>query len=680
MHAIEFKTPLDYQTSHITGWTRDHWEEVFFTLMKGILDSASRYKARQRIPGPRSHHGLLADELEGFTRSLFMSGPWLSSSKDGILNFGKESIDVLDFYRQGILAGTDPKHPEYWGEIVDYAQHLVEMAALCWGLYVSREKIWDKFSKAEKKQVADYLIQCTQVKYHQNNWLLFNVITNAVLKQFGMPYSQEQIDENLGFCDSMYVGNGWYCDGHAVNRFDYYNAWGFHFYYLLWAIIDGESKPDIAEMHKERVRQFAQNFRYFFAGDGSTPCWGRSMIYRFGYVSPIALGQYLDCLDISSGQVRTMCNSTMKFYFSNPILTDRNHLSMGWLRPNEFVLEHYNCGGSPLWATKSMALLFIPQDDPFWTQPEEELPIHQKDFSFPIKEPGLVMIGRKDSGHVQIINQKPYHDKSEYNARYTNFAYSSIFSYEARPIYKSWNCDNSLTFSTDGINFKQRWKTENLYCETDFAAARYPMHEVDDNGIITTFILVKDDVMINIHRIEPSLSNLVFREGGYSLGFDEGETQVFSKPGIEYAIKDDKITFIRNLYGYTRSFKARGFHEDVCGANSRYHKSVVPAFGTERQTDEPFYLASMVCGRMGNVETDELEEFVKSFRIVDNRAELVFYDDEHVMMQMGPVQSLSININALPVTGKVVLARISSDAKLNDLLYEDGSLSDELTA
>ena len=67
----------------------------------------------------------------------------------------------------------------------------------------------------------------------------------------------------------------------------------------------------------------------------------------------------LDVLDISAGEVKTLCNSTMKFYFNEPILTDRNHLSMGWLRPCEWVLEHYNCGGSPLWATKAFSLLFL---------------------------------------------------------------------------------------------------------------------------------------------------------------------------------------------------------------------------------------------------------------------------------------------------------------------------------
>src|SRR5208282_6566733 len=106
MKKLILKTPLDRKLSPITGWTRKHWEEVFYALMKGIVDSASPGGARQRIPGPRSHHGLLADELEGFTRSMFLSGPWLHSSKVGAYSWKGQKVDVAGFYRRGILAGT----------------------------------------------------------------------------------------------------------------------------------------------------------------------------------------------------------------------------------------------------------------------------------------------------------------------------------------------------------------------------------------------------------------------------------------------------------------------------------------------------------------------------------------------------------------------------------------------
>jgi hypothetical protein len=108
---------------------------------------------------------------------------------------------------------------------------------------------------------------------------------------------------------------------------------------------------------------------------------------------------------------------------------------MGYLRPCAGMLEHYSCGGSPYWATKAFNLLMIPPDDPFWKAKELPLPIHQGDFARPLPRAGMLLVGDKATGHVQLINQKSYHDKPEYNDKYTKFAYSSVFSYDARTIY-----------------------------------------------------------------------------------------------------------------------------------------------------------------------------------------------------------------------------------------------------
>lgn len=672
MKKIKLQTPLNYSVSPITGWTRKHWEEIFFVLMKGIVDSASPGCARQRIPGPRSHHGLLADELEGFTRSLIMAGPWLNTSKKGKYEWDGCKVDVAGFYRKGILAGTDPKHPEYWGDIVDYAQHLVEMASLSWGLYLSKNLIWSKFSDNEKQQVANYLFQCTKVKYHNNNWLLFNVITNTVLKKFGMPLSQEQIDANLQACDYMYMGDGWYRDG-DINRIDYYNAWAFLYYYLLWVILDGDSKPELVEIHKERVRLFANDFRYFFSGDGSIPCFGRSMIYRFGFLSPIALGQYIDCLDISPGEVKTMCNSAMKFFFANKILTDKNHLSMGFLRPCAEMIEHYSCGGSPYWAGKAFNILLIPQNDTFWEVKEEKLPIHIKNYSIPLRKPGLLLIGDNKTGHVQLINQKSYHDKPEYNDKYTKFVYSSIFSYEARQVYKNFNYDNALQFSKDGINFRQRWEMEHLYCEKDFAASKYPLYDVDKDGNIYTYILVKNDFMINFHQVETKKS-LVFKEGGYPLGFDEGEAKIISNNNAEAAYKNGKLTFIKNLYGYTKQFKASQFADDLNGSNVRYRQSVVPALGFENGDQKKFCLASLVCGRVGKSAIHKLNTLVTSFKVKNNTAHIAFFDGEHAFLQIGDINNVSVFLNGKRFTGEIIVARVSPDKKKWFVLRKDGDV------
>ncbi len=348
MNRLGLDTPYDYAESAISGWTRKHWEESFKRLWAPLTRSASEFKARQYIPGPRSHHGRVADELEGFSRSFIMAAPWLASSGSDGFELDGEYYDVAGFYREGIAAGTDPQHPEYWGEPVDYAQHLVEMASLSWGLWQSRGRIWERFSDAERQRVAAYLLACTRVKYHANNWLLFNVVTNAVLKRLGLPYSQEQLDLNLGFCESMYLGEGWYQDG-DVPRVDYYNAWAFHYYYLIWAILDGDSKPELALKHIRRAEEFLASFSQLMAVDGATPCFGRSEIYRFAFIGPIALLALAG--DEGSqglfGRLRSVAGLGLKWFLTKPILSASGHLSLGYVGACADMLEHYSCGGSP---------------------------------------------------------------------------------------------------------------------------------------------------------------------------------------------------------------------------------------------------------------------------------------------------------------------------------------------
>ena len=667
---LRFTTPPDKNFSPITGWTREHIEEAFFVLMNGIVSSASEGGARQRIAGQRSHHGQLADELEGFSRSFIMASAWLHGSPSGKFTYQGKTTDVAGFYKRGILAGTDPNNPEYWGDIKDQSQHLCECAALGWSLCMSKAHIWDAFTEVEKKQVADYLYQCTKAKYYQNNWLLFNVITNAALKKLGMPYSQEQIDKNLQFCDDMYIGGGWYRDG-KINRIDYYNAWGFLNYYMMWAILDGDSKPEMAKKYKQQTKEFVNDFQYFISGDGSVPCFGRSMIYRFGYLSPVVLGQYTGSLDLDPGVVRTMINMGMKFYFDQEILTDDDHLSMGFIRPNAKMLEKYSCGGSPYWAAKAFSILLLPKDDPFWKVREKPLPIQINSYSYPIKSAGFLLLGDKQSGHVQLINQKSYHDEASYNDKYTKFAYSSIFSYEAGTVYESFDCDNALQFSEDGILFFQRWSMENLYTVKDFIASKYPLYKVDDKGTGYTDILVKDDFMINFHQIKTEKS-LVFKEGGYPLGFDDGRARCVSSRNSEAGYKDNKITYLRNLYGYTVKRKAAPYQGQMSGTNVRYRQSVIPVLGFENKDQHKFYLASMVYGKVGDDPIEKLDRLVKTFQIKDNTAEISFYDDERAFMQIGDIKDVSITLNGQKFSGPVVVARVSADKKKWFVLYSDG--------
>lgn len=676
MQRIEFETPFDYALSPYSGWTRSHWEEAFFVLMRAIVRSASPGFARQKIPGPKRSYGLAADEFEGFARSFIMAGPWLALSNTGAFEYKGEVTDVGRFYRKGILAGTDPDHEEYWGEFGDYSPHLVQCASLTWALYLSRRHTWNHFSDTKKRQVADYLYQCTKAKYWNNNWLLFNVVTNAGLKKLGMPFSQRQIDENMKACESMYLGQGWYRDG-ELNRIDYYNAWAFHYYTLIWSILDGHSKPRASEKYKERVNEFLKSFKYFFSKEGNTPCFGRSMTYRFGYLGPVALAQYLLCLDLDPGEVRTMTGTGINFFLSKEILTNIGHLSMGYVKPSSDILEDYVTGGSPYWAGKAFNILLIPENNEFWAVKEEPLPIHQRDYSLPITECGFIIIGDSRSGHVQLINQKSMHELPNYTKKYTNFVYSSIFNYECRKENNHFNCDTSLQYCVDGVNFRQRQKINCLYCGEGFAASRDPMKGVDDNGQVYTYILVKDDYIINLHRIETS-KGMSFREGGYSQGFDSGEPEVVSSDRAIAIYADGKVSYLRNLYGYENSGNAHTYTRLVDGSNGRYNLSMTPVLSYQSSGKNPLYLACIICGRIGSDPLHKLDCLVTRFNLIDNKAFISFYDGEMAFVQVGHIEKVLVDLNGKHFEGRIVVARVSGDGKESSVIKKSGSTMQKL--
>jgi len=641
MKQMEFTTPLDHSNSRYTGWTRGHWEEAFKQMFTSIYDSASLHGARQRIPGPRSHHGLLADELEGFTRSFILAGPWLMNHSTGVFKLNETTYDVGAFYKKGILNGTNPKHPEYWGDIYDYAQHLVEMASLAWSLYQGKQHIWDNYSDLEKKQVASYLNSVNNVKYHQNNWLLFNVITNTVLKKLNMPYSEENLQKNLTACESMYIGEGWYRDGN-INRIDYYNSWAFHYYYLIWVYLDGDSNPELAEKHKSRANEFINDFRYFFDKDGSVPCFGRSMIYRFSYLSSVALAVKLGAWKGSLGEVKSMLNLGIKFYMDQPIFSDSGHLSLGFIKPSNTILEHYNCGGSPYWAAKAFNVLMIPEDHELWRCKEEPLPIHKSDFNCNLGKAGLILLGDSRSGHIQLINQKSYHDKWEYNRKYTNFAYSSRFSYESGLSWGNTSCDNSLQYSEDGINYYQRWKFSSLYIGERFSVSHAPTrvnignnnyYGVESEGGITTVILVKDNQYFTFHQIDSPIK-LTFREGGYPLGYDYGCASLFCGSDYSSARIGASHSFIRILYGWEKACLPESLNNDIQGSNSRYSFSKVPRLEMSSGSSKKLFLAAQISASINQVSDKQLINFVKSFNKSGDEYILEFYDGETFILNL----------------------------------------------
>jgi hypothetical protein len=682
MKRLALITPFDFNSSAISGWTRKHWEESFMRLWAPITRSASPHKARQFIPGPRSHHGRVADELEGFTRSFIMAAPWLSSSDADGFELDGVPYDVAGFYREGILAGTDPTNPEYWGDPVDFAQHLVEMASLTWGLWQSRTRIWERFSEVERGQIASYLLACTKVKYHPNNWLLFNVVTNAALKRLGMPYNQEQIDQNLGFCDGMYLGDGWYQDG-DVPRIDYYNAWAFHYYYLIWAVLDGTSKPELARRHILRAEEFLTSFCHLMAIDGATPCFGRSEIYRFAFIAPIALlalagGESSERL---FGTLRSVADLGLKWFLTKPVTSADGHLSLGYVEACADMLEHYSCGGSPYWAAKAFNLLALPAGHPFWLCPEESLPSQRGTGALALPAAGFT-IASSQSGQTILLNHKARHDKPEYNDKYTKFAYASAFPYQARHIYGNSDCDAVLQFSSDGTAWHQRWTMRSIACGDVGGASVYPLHEADPAGEACTVSLILGDVIVHLHQIQAT-KPLRLREGGFACGSDLCPPTTDSLPAdeasglgqAEAASADGvatlgRISLIRSLGGWTHARAAESFAQDRVGSNVRYAFSVVPRLEAQALPGQPLLLASLVIGRVGPDTVGQLAASVTaaSLNAKPGELRLSFADGSQALLRMPVAARNPAELGSQTIAGGTLVALLAKDGSIRSLM------------
>ncbi|MDW6065293.1 DUF2264 domain-containing protein [Streptomyces sp. FXJ1.4098] len=58
---------------------------------------------------------------------------------------------------QGLATGTDPNHPEYWGEPGPHDQRIVEMAAIGFALALAPDRLWDPLKGPERDRVARWL-------------------------------------------------------------------------------------------------------------------------------------------------------------------------------------------------------------------------------------------------------------------------------------------------------------------------------------------------------------------------------------------------------------------------------------------------------------------------------------------------------------------------------------------
>lgn len=386
--------------------------------------------------------------MEGFARVFWGLAPLWGGGHDC------EELDAKCL--QGIINGTDPAHPEYWGEITDRSQKMVEAAAFGLALILAPHKVWEPLTDAQKKNFYNWLRQMNTAIAGGNNWKFFAVLVNLGLKNVGVDYSQETINHGIECFDSYYQSNGWYHDGKS-RQADYYIAFAIHFYSLIYAKVMEAEDPTNSQKYKERAMLFAKDFIYWFADDGSALAFGRSLTYRFAQCCFWSACIFAGIEPFPMGVMKGIISRNLEWWLSKPIFDNGNILSVGYGYPNYIMAEHYNAFGSPYWALKAFLILALPDDHEFFAT--KGLPLPKLDALRIIPEANMVIQHFGDNTVALTAGQWAKWNPTHCAEKYSKFAYSSKYAFSVPHsnvgIDKA-GTDSMLAFDVDGMILVRR--------------------------------------------------------------------------------------------------------------------------------------------------------------------------------------------------------------------------------
>lgn len=383
-------------TQPVTG----RYADVFRYLIAGFLAYKSDGAARAHYPGFGSSHGRSIDGLEGFSRIAPLIAAWLAGDRPQVVqvpSFG--DIDLLALLSSALEEGTNPASAAYWGDIGMLDQRVVEAADIALTIWLTRDILWNTLDRDVRSRLASWLAQADgkAVTARFTNWRIFPMMVNRTLNSLGVPVSSDAFDTDWAAIRSSYAGEGWFHDAED-GRFDYYNAWSFH-YGLYWLTqIDESLEVDFVDRARS---EFASFYRYLVTPQGF-PILGRSVCYRTAMPAPLIISSIRDTGVISPGEARRALDVTWRYFIGRGALAG-GVLTQGYCGTDLRILDNYEGPASCLWGARSLVVAFSqPDHAPLWTAEEAPLPVERGDFSIVNTTLDWQVDGNRDAASVTI--------------------------------------------------------------------------------------------------------------------------------------------------------------------------------------------------------------------------------------------------------------------------------------
>ena len=540
-----------------------HWQDSARRLLEPLAALMQPGRADLEIQGRPSDHDRQADRLESFARPLTLAAFWLQSAvrpEDAALR-----TRLAAWFREGLVAGTDPAGPHYWGPDASYHQHHVEMGLMAIALQVATRDVWAPLPPDAKAQVARWFGTCRGGGIVNNNHLFMSVHILEFLGQIGAAHRTDRavITAHLHQLETMHRGGGWFEDG--INQaYDHYNAYAFHFYGLMWSHLHGAQDATRAARWREWAKLFVRDYQHFFAASGEHPAFGRSITYRFNCLNVFGLALVEKCTDLAPGMLRRLCTRNLDFFLSRPIYNSQGALAPGFTDRFDRIVEPYSAPASPYWAAKGFTPLLLPPDHAFWQDAEQPLPA-ERGFVHVMPAPGLVTRS-VPGGDIEILNAGSMVGNTQlrYGAwKWSKLAYrTGVHFCYAFPEISSVPPDSALTARVDDGRIFGRHSTVPVELTDDHLGYSWNLgfKTGQVNTGVETFVFWCAGWLLHVHHFN-ARQPVVLRVGGFALPLGQpagpalvaGPRPADERPPckLEYFAPDGRGTVLQPLLGLT---------------------------------------------------------------------------------------------------------------------------------
>ncbi len=388
-------------------------------LVQGWAQYRTPDGARAHYPGLPSRAGRAADGLEGFSRMMPLAAVMLARGQDPELlertpsaartwrttsTESRQGQRLSEALRAGLINGTDPAHPAYWGDVQAYQPQYVEAADIALALWIGRDALWTPFSEPQRRQVVRWLNGSMEALPFDGNWQMFPLTVHRSLQALGVDVQRydARMQTHWERLLHLHRGGGWFHD--PPNGIDYYSVWGIH-YSLYWLRrMDPAFGGEVVPALQGDMARFLRHL----IGPRGHPAIGRSTCYRMALPAPLLTALHTAPQSIPAGQALRALDLTWGWFIARGAV-QAGAPTAGLCRADPALQAHYSGPASCLWSVRSIVVaLDLDHLDPgLLDSAREHLPAERDGYVLRHGATGWTVRAFPETGHIELLKSNP---------------------------------------------------------------------------------------------------------------------------------------------------------------------------------------------------------------------------------------------------------------------------------